>query len=299
MKVLLIVLLLISAKTFAASCCGGGAGLPTLITGDFRAQVGVTLSKASIVARTYESGKPVFYSDNKEYESTTTKMAAGYQFDNFIQLGAETSFVQKSHQENTVEENEKDIGDTSFSITYEFMPETFYSLWVPRGFVFLKQVIPTGKSNFETQTKTNSDVTGKGFYTTSLGLVFYKIINDFDVLYTVEAHKNFKEEFSNNTVSSSYGGSTALSMGYSPKQSNFRVGFDISPKYEGKKDISLKTSTISTSSEYYWDTGISASYMLKDFSINGTYTDQTLLGPTKNTTLSRTIALTFQKRWSL
>jgi hypothetical protein len=297
---LVLIILIINFNNFAASCCGGGAGLPTLITGDFRAQIGLSISSSTIIARTYDSNTPVFYNDNKEYKSKTTKLNAAYLFDNYIQIGIDSSYTEKIHKENTLQEENKNIGDTSLAITNEFLPERFYSRWIPRGFVFFKQTFPTGHSNFETITKTNSDVTGKGVYSSSIGIAFFKIIDNFDVLIMTEAHHNFKQEFDNNiTVKDSNGLSAALSIGHSPKKSNFRYGLDIAPFYESKKEIINNTTITNTSSEYYWNTGLSLSYLISDYSLSTSYVDQTILGPTKNTTLSRTINLTIQKRWSL
>lgn len=299
---LFITLLIMSKSSMAASCCGGGSNLPSLITGDNRAQIGLTLSNASEIGRTNSTGTPTFWNENKDKSTQVASIKGAYLFDNFLQFGVETSLLSKKYVDDKgMNESDSELGDTSLVSAYEFMPETSSSFTNPRGFSFFKLTIPTGTSNFENQNPGLTDVSGKGLWTASLGMAFTKVYRGFDYQVMAEGHHSLERTFikSDENVSPGPGTSAILAVGYSPSRTMWRFGAALSPHYESKKTITTNSKVITTSEEYYWDSSISASYMVGDYGYTASYVDQTLIGPTKNTTLSRTISISLLRRWKL
>lgn len=298
MKALLI-LTLIQVNTFAASCCGGGSAIPSLITGDNEAQFSITQSYANIVGKTYSKNRNIFYSDNKSYKTLTTSIKSARLITPLLQIGLGISILHKNHREGSKKESKTHLGDSDLSLAYEFLPDTFYSKWRPRGFLYLKHTFPTGRSSHESTYKLLTDVTGRGQHLSSFGLVFTKVFKSIDWQFSGE-YKNLHEAQINNIkISNSAGGSIGLNIGYSPSNGPIRMEFGVTRNHFDKKEIQINGSTQKSTREQYWDFDLNASYMINDSTFTLSYLDQTLIGSVENTTLSRKISISWLERWPL
>ena len=96
------------------------------------------------------------------------------------------------------------------------------------------------------------------------------------------------------------GASALLSLGFSLSNNPWRWGISLSPQYEGPKTLIFSNKRFKTDYEFYWDATASGSYLYsRNTSFHFAITDQTILGPAHNTSLSRTFSLNVQKRWPL
>jgi len=299
MKKILLLLLILNFKSFGAACCGGSTAIPSLITGDNQGQVSFSISKSKVIGQTYGKSEPVFFNDNKNYQTNTLSIKGAYLLSSLWQLGVEGAFISKDNTYNSTSESASSLSDSSFSLTYEFLPEEYYSVWKPRMFVFVRQLIPTGKSNYETDSELLSDVSGKGHYITSTGLIASKIFKAIDWQLFFEYKYLHLASVNKMEIDDHTGFSTGGSIGYSPAKTNFRLGMGITNFYFDSKKILVNNQKQTSQAEQYWDTSFTLNYLLNDSTYSLSYTDQTLIGPSQNTTLSRAISLSWLERWPL
>ena len=82
-----------AGKVYSAACCGGGAGLPNLITGDYRSQVSVVASNSAVTHTADNKGNFIKRDkDNKEVKEGVTLKAA-YLLSELWQLGLEIPII--------------------------------------------------------------------------------------------------------------------------------------------------------------------------------------------------------------
>lgn len=300
MKFYFILFFFILTKSYAASCCGGGSSFPGLITGDYKAQVGFSVSQQNELGKAYDEGNYVYYEKNKKRIRQNYSLYMSSMISERAQIGAKATFIHTDYKNPSLSESESIIGDSEVSFGYEFLQERSFSWWRPRGFIFTATTIPTGKSNYDSKTSLYSDVSGKDQWAQSLGLSFIKIIRTWDLLSLMQVGNRFAANKGDTKISDSQFFSTLIGAGISPFNSAFRLGINLSYFQESSKEVHFGSKLIRTQKEYYYEMTSSLSYAYDpDFSITLNYSDQSILGPAQNTTISRSVGMLFHKRWSL
>ena len=297
-SVITIFLLLATPLANGSACCGGGSSLPTLITGDYRGQVVLTGSNSAVTHDTSVSGK-IDKRDGSNQETTETiVLSASYLLSPLWQIGLTIPFKYNTHRAASSNESSHGISDLKTQIGYEFLPEYSFSLWKPRGFIFLEQTFPTSKSTYTAEKPLRTDSLGNGFYTAAVGISFVKIIYNYDFLFMTKIYQSLTRRFNQNNeslrVRPGFGHSALLGGGISPSGGNFRLGGTLLYSREGSSAIEGNTSSKSNA-RYYWEAGLSASYLLNKYSISLSYNDQSFFGQASNTTLSKSINLSVIK----
>ena len=129
------------------------------------------------------------------------------------------------------------------------------------------------------------------------GVVFVKVFSEFDIL-IFEGSYEFKRSFSSNDLSIStisvtpgLGVSTLISLGYSPNNTNFRIGSSISYRYRSGRKIEIQNETSHAISMGVLNFGLNMSYIHKLTSINLSYSDDSFFVIAKNLALAKTIGL--------
>ena len=175
----LLVLLLgcsIEMTSWAAPCCARNSATPILMVGDDQAQLSFGSSFANVVAEHDETIEdnihPVYLSPGEINTVNTYRLEGAFLLSDRFQLGGSFSLAQHRVAEpdaldgangpSSVDETNWGVGDTRVSLAYEAFPAWTYSAWKPQGFVFLVLTLPTGRSKYEFQSATLSDVTGNG-----------------------------------------------------------------------------------------------------------------------------------------
>lgn len=286
----------------AASCCGSSVSLPALITGVDKAQFATSLSQGRVIGER-KPGKTVeFWPAEKSHIKRTIKVDGAYLLSEYWQVGASLPYSFNDYQTTTGYRTQGDhLGDISVLGAYEFLPETRYHPWKPRGFVFARWTLPTGVSPYDSREGQMVDVTGRGFHSASLGLAFVRSWQPWTVEISGETHYSFSRHFSINSrstlVSPGFGASASVSAGYRLK--NWRLGYTLAPYVEGPIRTKNQVTSTRSSDQIYWDSSLSLAYLWSQWSVSGVYTDQTLFGPVRNTQLVRSWTLVMQKRWAL
>jgi hypothetical protein len=299
----LIALLLFSKNLLAASCCGGGANFPALITGDYKAQLSTSITNTSVVGHTTQDNKAIFHADDNNESSRILKIIGSYQVSDFWQVGAGLPIVSRKINRPSRDAATHGIGDVSLHTAYEFLPEFGYSEWKPRGFLFAQILFPTAPSIHKKDVILSPEsARGQGFTTLSTGFSFFKIKGNWDFQWMGQLDTPIAREFdlANGSLKKHKGAgwSSLLAFGHSPAGGDWRLGMGLAPKSTGA--LRNDNGRILADSQFVWDTSFSLSYLYSFlWSINATYTDQTIMGPSRNAPLSRTVSVLFQRRWGL
>lgn len=294
--------LIFSLEVMGAACCGGGVALPSLITGDYRAQLILNMSNSAVTHSANDKHQITKRSGENQEVVETMSLSGAYLISPYLQVGGTLPYKHNTHRLENREEKSSGIGDLGLSAAYEFLPEFSYSLWKPRGHIFLKQVFPTSNSTYDSNSPLRTDIMGNGFYTTSLGLSFIKSITWLDFVLMGAAHykapRTFYSENQRYRVTPRPGFSGLFAIGISPFYGNFRLGSSLAYSREGKIKITGDFASESEKS-YYYEVGLSLSYLVNDYSIGLAYTDQAYLGESSNTNLTKTLALNLIRFFSL
>jgi len=295
---------LLSKSALAAPCCGGASALPSLITGDDQAQMSFASSAGGVVSDVSPQGVPTVRVAGDSETIQTMTLGGAYRVLDRFQMGAEIPLISRERSTSAISAQAAGLGDVRLDTAYEFLPEWSYSTWRPHGLVFFQMNLPTGPSIYDASSPYLLDARGRGFFSTALGLVFVKGIGNFDFLLSGEIHRSFPRTMDNGDGTTtelipSYGASGVAGVGYTPGSGSWRIGVNLSPVFEGPIEAQGEINSVSDN-QLVWNTCLALGYSISsDLSAVLVYTDQTLLGPSQNVSLSRTVAVNLQKRWEL
>lgn len=289
-------------SAFAAPCCGGGSSLPSLITNDDKAQVGIAASYAYVVGNAPDSGRAVFRSDRNQESTTQLSLEGATLLTDMWQAGVQIPVLFRRHDEFGRRSETINLGDIQLSTAYEVLPELSYSAWRPRGWVYTGLTLPTGASDLDVAIPGGTEETGKGVFTVAFGTVMSKQWGVWDASVTPEFRYTLPRSgtlLSGVSVQTEGGMGAGLSLagGVSPI-GDLRVGLVISPQWTQKRDSTVDGLEVSGGNQVVWTSGVSVSYVWADrFAAIVSYMDDTLTGPAKNSNLNRTLLLRLQTRW--
>lgn len=279
---------------YSASCCGGTSSLPSLIVGDYRGQFSLSYIN-SAVAHTVDKKKSIKKADaNLQRIQEKIALQGAWALTDRLQVAASGVFVVNTHETLTTKEKTSSPGDASLQFSYEFLPEKEFSWVKPRGFLTISQVIPIGKSIHNSKKILQSDNMSKGFHHTLLGVALVKNRAPFDFQFVQQIvyyyPRKFTVQLGTYQVKPRPGLRSSINAGHSFKLIPIRLGLGLSFLYDGKKKIE-SPEFVDNENKYFWSTSIGLSYFLNSYSFSLSYADETVIGPVKNSTLSRSLSM--------
>lgn len=284
---------LLSGVASAASCCGGGFAVPSLIVGDDQAQLTASYSRSQI---TDDVGTDQLWRRRTSREiSETWKIEAAHIFSDRWQAGASIPVVRRSRAASA----SSGLGDTSFLLGYEALPDWDYHPWRPKGIVHLTLTAPTGRSVAESEATYQLDSRGRGFWSVGAGAVFSKAAGAFDFLASLETHRAFSRSYqlagSAARLEPGYGGTASFGSGFN--LSDLRLGAALAWTYEDPVR-SLGALASDGVAQRFATATLSASYLFERlWAATLSYSDQTKFGAPLNTSLGKSVAFLLQRRW--
>lgn len=292
-------LLSISEKSLAASCCGGGFSFPALILGDDRAQITSSLSTAAVSNEVLNNGLWIHRRDNNSAQ--TLKLEGAALISDQLQFGVSLPLVYKT---NDVHPSSSGVGDVSLFLGHESFPERTFSRYKPKGISFLQLQLPTSPSIYDSSAETANESRGRGFYSLGAGIALVKSFKAWDFNYTGELHHSFVKDVDSKTL----GGKTRLTPGFGTSHAlgagwnkgPYRVGLAASMLYEEAIEALGLNHTLDSqgASQQSFTGTLLASYMPSmESAWTLSYADQTALGNPSNTSLTKTINISYQQRW--
>lgn len=282
----------------AAPCCSSRTAAPAIISGDDQARLALSTSQATVIGDAPDEGIAVFRSGNVSEVTQLLRLDGSMILTDRFQLGLGVPLIRRQVRSATSKAEATRLGDLSLSSAYEALPEWTYSTWKPKGFVFAQLTLPTGRSLYESTATNAVDATGRGFFSVSSGGLFTKSWERWDAFLLPELHYSFTRTFESVTVAPGFGASIAVGGGFSPESGSSRYGIRIQPAFDQGKQVRADGGESRSGAQKSWTVSLDWSYLLSaDWSFQVSYADQTLLGPARNSTLSRTFLLGVQRSW--
>lgn len=205
MKKIVIIFLLLAAfdaGLFACNSCGGGTGDLAVLSLDGLALFNIGYSRDMYTGVWDKDGKWL----KSDYSQSQNKILtnAAYRLNRHIQFAVSLPFVFNTSSIPGMKKNGAGIGDLTiggrFEIFHEFQPKKEgkklkLDKTLPYAAITFGLTIPTGRSDETAQN--DVDITGKGFYTTSLGISLTKSIvkSKFQVLADLSWQHNFEKKY--------------------------------------------------------------------------------------------------------
>lgn len=221
------------------------------------------------------------------------------------QLGASVPLIRRSTslafaaREGSGEKKFTGLGDVSTTLAYEILPEWEYNPWRPKGTAFLQLSYPTGKPR-AASTVGGSDSRGNGFWSTGAGIYLSKLWGNLDVFTTFETHRSFAREIFTSQLAArlvpGLGGSAGFGAGI--HLNDWRLGTSINFTYEDP--VKIEGSITAQQGAERFATGVLAltRTIQEQWSATISYSDQTLFGSPRNTSLGRSGSIQVQRRWA-
>ena len=295
---------MIANQTAAAPCCSANSAAPALISGDDRAQFALLASHAQIIGDAPPAGTPVFRASNDTETSQYLRAEGAFLLSDRWQVGAGFPLVRRHLNRPGVDSTRISLGDLRMSAAYEVLPEWEYSFYKPKAYFFSQWILPTGKSIYESADPRGVEATGQGFWTFATGILLLKKWRFCDSYFMPELHYSLERTFNHSSaaesvsVSPGFGASAPIGIGYSPGAGSIRIGSRLQPTYASSKRVRSNIGESYTSKQLSWDLSLELGWVIEEnWSLNASYTDQTVIGPAMGTTLSRSVALSLQHRW--
>lgn len=292
------VIILKASAVFASACCGGGFAMPSLITGDEKAILTTAYSYSKVDTDVTDQGVWIKRSAD-ELTSKTIKLDAAIIFNDRYQAGVSVPVITRT-KAGSVGGESSGLADVSTMVGYEYLPDWDYNPCRPHGVGFVSLTWPTGKSIQESDSISGVDSRGRGFWALGLGTTLTKNILEWDVNSTLEVHRSFDKSVHNSsvdgTIKPGLGGSFSVGAGYNIQ--DLRLGTSLAFTYEDPVQVQASTTTAG-SVERYATASLLTSYLFdKEWAGTVAYADQTLFGSPVRTTLSKSISISIQRKWS-
>lgn len=284
-----------SIKLYAASCCVSNTSVSNLMIFPSTWQETVSLSQGRVIGDVGDKGTSTFRRNNNKDITNLAKLDLAYGWNSRYQTGVSIKYQSRKRDFHGEDSSASGWNDLGLSHAYKLPLEE--KIWV-----FNTLNIPTATSVYDSNSSFAVDARGTGTYQTSVGLFGLKTFKDWDYLYSSEVHRSFGRNFSYNgtttQVSGFWGASLTAGIGYIPWKSKARYGVALTPRYEGPKDVTVNGSKAPGKNSLVWDSSINFSYTLTaNHALGLNYVDQTLIGPARNTLLSRSVVFQWQSKW--
>ncbi len=204
-KIFIILLFIAASETgiYACNSCGGGTGDLAVLSLDGLALFNIGYSRDMYTGVWDKDGKWL----KSDYSQSQNRILtnAAYRLNRHIQFAVSLPFVFNTSSIPGMKKNGAGIGDLTiggrFEIFHEFQPKKVgkklkLDKTLPYTAITFGLTLPTGKSD---ETAENDvDITGKGFYTTSLGISLTKSIvkSKFQVMADFAWQHSFEKKYS-------------------------------------------------------------------------------------------------------
>lgn len=290
---LLVLSVLVPDSAGAAACCGGSFAAPSIIAGDDRAQLTASMGVTEVKINAVDADG-VWYDSSPHQEVKSLKFEGAHIFRESWQAGFSAPLLSRSFNGKSA----TGLGDLSLDLGYEALPEWDYSVYRPRGIVFLQLNLPTGPTKMESAG--GLDNRGSGFWALGVGTVLTKTFGRWDFLSSLRVHRSFAKRVtvakSQGEAEPGFGGDLGIGAGYSPKAA-WRLAGGITWSYEDPV-IFRGRETLEGGPERYATASLSVNHMDgEEWAETISYVDQTLFGAPVNTSLGIGVMFQVQRRW--
>jgi hypothetical protein len=273
----------------ANSCCGQTPASFPVLALDQKISVNTSYSVSTAEGRIYNPDQFVVW-NSKDRQVQSLQLSVAGTLRSRHQFYANTAFVKSQFQDFHQNDHAQSMSDTQAGYSYEVLPEFSYSRWRPVIYTSLLLNLPTGKSIYDnTQLSEGTDVTGHNQWGLGVGFTMRKVYFPVTLLLQGRALQILKRQFSNVEVSSFYDSSLAMLGSYSLNWQALTLHLGVTTNH-----LSSRTLNSSIESQSMQNTSLLVGLqksMNETWTVGLNYSDQTLLGPAKNSVLNKTFTM--------
>jgi len=228
--------------------------------------------------------------NNKERNVQAYQLSAASSFAERQQVFINTSLLSSHYKDVYQNGQEQHLSDTQVGYHYEVLPEYSFSPWRPVIHASVLANLPTGKSIYDNiKLSEGTDVTGHNQWGLGVGLTARKVYFPITLILQARSLQIFKKQFANVEVGSFYDSSVAFLTSYALPWKAITLNAGLTTNH-----LSSRTLGTGGSSDTMQNTTLLVGLQksLNDtWNVGCNYSDQTLLGPAKNSILNKTLTL--------
>ena len=248
--------------------------MPSLITTGERWKFQTVISESERVFQITPDSDAIKLSAKNQLAVFKTQIKSGYRFDNDLQVFGQVNYFDRG------------VGDMDFGLGKELKFSDEFS-----SFVWAQIAVPTGKSIY-TIPDPEEQPTGNGFWTPGVGASVFKTFGTWDGSLSAFVGRGLSQKFNGQNVTPGWQSFAQIAGGKS--FGAWRFGASIEYQRENGKKIEAQSQS---EDSYSWPVTLSGSYLHKGDIWTVSLSDETLLGPTKNTYLNHAVSLSYVKRF--
>lgn len=283
----LAIFLLAPAYGWSSSCCGQAPTSFTVLSLHQKLSLTTGYTLSDSVGRVYQDPNEFFVFENKKRTVQTLSINMASQITDrsqaFIAFGQSYGAYESAGTKTTAEH----LTDTLVGYNYEILPEYSFSYWKPNVYLSALVNLPTGRSIYDNNSLGEAaGVTGHNQYGIGLGITLKKVYYPLTLSFQAKTIELIGTSINSTQVSGFYDSSLSLIGSFAFQ--NFTTSLGLS-----YNDLSTRTvNTINSAGANNTTVLFSVQTPLKDSVFLGlSYSDQTLLGRSKNTLLNRNYSL--------
>jgi hypothetical protein len=201
-----------------------------------------------------------------------------------------TSFLDGRYSDSIGSGSSQHLSDTQMGYTFEVIPEYSFSYLRPVVYLSLLANLPTGKSIYDDSSLSEgTDVTGHNQWGLGMGLTARKVYFPLTLTLQARSLRMFAKTFNQLNVSDFYDSSIALLFNYATRFKDVSLNLGLTAYHLSKRSIGTGA-----------ESGVMQNLTVilglqkplnESWNVGLNYSDQTLVGPAKNSILNRTITL--------
>jgi len=297
-RILLIFILVgFSASSFASSCCGQSPSSFTVLSLEQSFVLTSAYTYADSVGRVYDNGDFRVWNGDKHRDVKSLSLNLSGSFLSRHQWFAAMSFLEGEYSDSSISQSSKNLSDTLLGYTFEALPEYRFSYWKPVVYLSALINVPTGKSTYETlDLGEGAGVTGHNQWGLGVGMTLKKVYFPLSLTLQMKSLRIFPETFGSVRVSGFYDNSIALLGNYSLGIQDLSINGGVTTSQTTEKEISTTAGSSGKIEKTAVLFGIQKVFT-DDWSGGLNYSDETLLGDSKNTLLNRSYTLSFSRTY--
>lgn len=290
---LVVFTIFIGLRASANSCCGQSPASFTILSMDQTLSVSTGVSYLESVGRVYNDSEAFFvWNDKKRVVQSIPLNVASTLVDRH-QVFLNTGLLQGHYQDSFENGYATNLSDTLLGYSFELLPEYSFSYWKPVVFVTALINLPTGHSIYDRgHLSEGGDVTGHGQWGAGLGVTLRKVYFPWTLTVQGRSIRLDPRQFDTVRVSDFYDSSLAFLVNYSSRWWGLQLNSGITFTHLSERKVAPSNVTSGVTQNFSVLAGLQRS-ISENWVAGLNYSDQTLVGPAKNTILSRNFNISF------
>lgn len=290
---LILLSLFMSRPVLASSCCGQSPASFTVLSLNQRLSLSTGFSHLRSQGRVFNNSDEFFTWDNKKREVRALALNVASVPADRQQVFVNASLLQGQYVDSEENQQATSWSDTLVGYTYELLPEYSFSYWKPVVFATAFLSLPTGRSIYNKGgLSEGTDVTGHDQWGAGLGVTLKKVYFPWTLTLQGRSIQLFAEDFGAVRVSRFYDSSLAFLVNYASRWQALQLNGGVTFTHLSPRTIAPGNVTSGETQNFSVLAGVQKP-ISDSWAAGVSYSDQTLLGPAKNSILNRSLSFNF------